>query len=149
MMNGVLAGFALYNMKVRLLGGSAHSVDSDAHAFEAAAGIAFRNACKIAKPVLLEPIMNLVVTTPDEYIGDVTSDLNKRRGQLEKVESGMGVQEIFAKVPLAGMFGYVTALRTITSGRATYNLAFAQYEQIPRDLIEDVLYKIKGYVVNF
>jgi len=150
MQNGILAGFALYNLKVRLTDGQAHPVDSDALSFEAAAGLAFRNACKNARPTLLEPVMKLMVTTPDLYIGDVSSDLNKRRGQVENVVARPnGVQEIHAKVPLAEMFGYVTTLRTITSGRAISNMEFSHYAETPRDIVEDVLYKIKGYVVNF
>ena len=150
MQNGILAGFALYNLKVRLTDGHAHPVDSDALSFEAAAGIAFRNACRNARPTLLEPVMKLVVTTPDLYIGDVSSDLNKRRGQLENVVARPnGVQEIHAKGPLAEFFGYVTTLRTITSGRAISNMEFSHYAETPRDIVEDVLYKIKGYVVNF
>ncbi len=150
MQNGVLAGFTLQNLKVRLIDGSAHSVDSDPLSFEAAAGIAFKEACKNANPILLEPIMKLIVTTPDEYIGDVSSDLNKRRGQLENVAARpKGLQEVHARVPLSEMFGYVTALRTITSGRAISNLEFSHYAELPRELTEDVLYKIKGYVVNF
>jgi elongation factor G len=115
-----------------------------------AAGLAFRNACKKAKPTLLEPIMRLMVATPDTYIGDVSSDLNKRRGHLDNVKSRPdGTQEIYATVPLAEMFGYVTTLRTITSGRAISSLEFSHYAETPRDIVEEVLYKIKGYVVNF
>ena len=149
MMNGVLAGFPLTGLKVQLVDGSAHPVDSDALSFEVAAAQAFRNASKQAKATLLEPIMSLVVNTPDEYVGDVTSDLNKRRGQLENVTSHIGYQVVNAKVPLAEMFGYVTALRTITSGRANSSLEFLEYDEVPRDLVEDILYKIKGYVVNY
>jgi len=150
MLNGVLAGFAMQSLKVRLIDGEYHSVDSDPLSFEVAAGLAFRNACKKAKPALLEPVMRLMVTTPDNYIGDVSSDLNKRRGHVENVKSRPdGTQEIFATVPLVEMFGYVTTLRTITSGRAISNLEFSHYAETPRDIVEEVLYKIKGYVVNF
>jgi elongation factor G len=138
----------MLNMKVRLLGGSAHSVDSDQIAFEAAAASAFRTACKKAGPVLLEPIMKLEVTTPDTYLGDITSDLNKRRGHVENVDTRMGSQVVKAKVPLAEMFGYVTALRTLSSGRATSNLEFSHYAQTPKDVMESVMYKIKGYLVS-
>jgi elongation factor G len=148
MHNGVLAGFPLESLKVRLVDGSTHPVDSDALAFEIAAAQAFKEACKQAGSVLLEPIMKLHVTTPDEYVGDVTGDLNKRRGHLENVSSQLGYQIVKARVPLAEMFGYVTALRTITSGRATSNMEFLKYEPVPRELVEDILYKIKGYVVN-
>jgi len=148
MMNGALAGFALNNLKVVLKDGSTHPVDSDQMAFEIAAKIGFRNACKQAKPTLLEPIMKLEVSTPDEYIGDVSSDLNKRRGHLDDVSSKYGNQVLRAKVPLAEMFGYVTALRSVTSGRATYSLEFSHYAELPHDLLEKVMYKIKGYVVK-
>lgn len=148
MMNGALAGFALNNLKVTLKDGSFHPVDSDQLAFEIAAKLGFRNACKKARLTLLEPIMKLEVSTPDEYIGDVSSDLNKRRGQLEDVTSKYGAQVLRAKVPLAEMFGYVTTLRSITSGRATYSLEFSHFAELPPDLLEKVLYKIKGYVVK-
>ena len=149
MMNGVLAGFQMENLKVRLMDGSQHPVDSDALSFEAAAGIAFREACKKAGPALLEPIMKVVVTTPDEYVGEVSSDLNKRRGHLEGISTVNNLQEIRAKAPLAEMFGYVTTLRTLTSGRGNANLEFSHYAELPKDILEDVLYKVKGYVVNF
>jgi elongation factor G len=148
MMNGALAGFSLNSLKVVLKDGSTHPVDSDQLAFEIAAKLGFRNASKEARPTLLEPIMKLEVSTPDEYIGDVSSDLNKRRGHLEDVSSKYGAQVLRAKVPLAEMFGYVTALRSITSGRATYSLEFSHYAELPLDLLEKVLYKIKGYVVK-
>jgi len=148
MANGVLLGFAMDNLKVRLLDGSYHSVDSDALAFEIAAGKAFKEACKMANPVLLEPVMKLEVVTPDEYVGDITSDLNKRRGQVENVDSRIGYQIIRAKVPLVEMFGYVTVLRTITSGRATSSLEFSHYAITPHDIMENVIYKIKGYLVT-
>lgn len=148
MSNGVLLGFALTSLKVRLLGGSYHSVDSDSIAFEAAAARAFREACKNAGPVLLEPIMKLDVVTPDEYLGDITSDLNKRRGHVTNVESAVGRQQVHGTVPLAEMFGYVTALRTMTSGRATSSLEFSHYAVTPKDIMEAVMLKIKGYLVT-
>ena len=148
MSNGVLMGFPLDSLKVRVLDGSTHSVDSDKLAFEIAASLAFKEACKKANPVLLEPVMKLEVDTPDEYVGDITSDLNRRRGQVEDVVSKMGYQIVKAKVPLAEMFGYVTTLRTITSGRATSSLEFSHYAQTPHDVMENVMYKIKGYLVT-
>jgi len=148
MQNGPLAGFAMYNLKVVLKDGSFHAVDSDQLSFEIAAKIGFRSACAIAKLTLLEPIMKLEVSTPDDYIGDVSSDLNKRRGHLEAVSSKIVTQVLRAKVPLAEMFGYVTSLRSITSGRATYSLEFSHFAELPNDLLEKVLYKIKGYVVK-
>ncbi len=148
MTNGVLLGFPLENLKVRLIDGSFHSVDSDPLAFEIAAGMAFREACKKALPVLLEPIMKLEVDTPDLYVGDVTSDLNKRRGHVFSIDTKMGYQAVKALVPLSEMFGYVTVLRTFTSGRATYSLEFSHYEEAPHDIKENVFYKIKGYLVT-
>ncbi len=149
MMNGVLAGFQMENLMVRLIDGSTHPVDSDAMSFEAAAGMAFREACKKAGPVLLEPIMRVVVTTPDDYVGEVSSDLNKKRGQMEGISTVNNLQEIRAKAPLAEMFGYVTTLRTLTSGRGNANLEFSHYAELPKDILEEVLYKVKGYVVNY
>lgn len=149
MVNGVLAGFQLVSLKVRLIDGNHHSVDSDALSFEVAAGMAFRESCKKAGPVLLEPIMQVVVTTPDQYVGEVSSDLNKRRGQLEGLSTVNRLQEIKARAPLAEMFGYVTTLRTLTSGRGNANLEFLHYAELPREILDDVLYNIKGYVVNY
>ncbi|NQT76450.1 MAG: elongation factor G [Bacteroidetes bacterium] len=149
MVNGVLAGFQMLSLKVRLIDGNHHSVDSDALSFEVAAGLAFRESCKKAGPVLLEPIMKVVVTTPDQYVGEVSSDLNKRRGQLEGLSTINRLQEIKAKAPLAEMFGYVTTLRTLTSGRGNANLEFLHYAELPKEILDDVLYNIKGYVVNY
>ncbi|HPR57144.1 MAG TPA: elongation factor G [Bacteroidales bacterium] len=148
MMNGVLAGFSVFNMKVVLKNGTYHPVDSDPLAFEIAAKLGFRNAARNSKLTLLEPIMRLEVITPDEYIGDLSSDLNRRRGHIEDVNSKYNAQVLRAKVPLAEMFGYVTQLRSITSGRATYNLEFSHYSELPNELLEQVLYKIKGYIVK-
>ncbi len=148
MMNGPLAGFNLYNLKVVVKDGSFHPVDSDQMAFEIAAKVGYRNACKLMKSTLLEPIMKLEVSTPDEYIGDVSSDLNKRRGHLEEVAAKINHQILKAKVPLSEMFGYVTSLRSITSGRALSSLEFSHYAELPNELLEQVLYKIKGYIVK-
>ncbi|MCF8301810.1 MAG: elongation factor G [Bacteroidales bacterium] len=146
MMNGIIVGYPLFNLKATVLDGSTHSVDSDAMAFEIAARQAFRKACNQALPVLLEPIMRLEVVTPEEYVGDVTADLNKRRGMLDDVSSRIGAQVVKGKVPLAEMFGYVTHLRSITSGRATSNLEFSHYAQTPPEVQNEVVYKIKGYI---
>lgn len=148
MQNGILLGFPVYSMKVRLLDGAHHSVDSDELAFEIAANIAFKEACKKAGPVLLEPVMKIGINTPDTYVGDITADLNKRRGQVEDVESLVNQQIIRGKVPLAEMFGYVTHLRTLSSGRATSNMEFSHFEVAPREITEKVIYRIKGYLVN-
>lgn len=148
MSNGALAGFPVENIKIRLIDGSFHSVDSDAFSFEIAARIAFREACAKSKPILLEPIMKLEIETPDEYLGDVLGDLNRRRGNTENVTSKMGLQIIKAKVPLAEMFGYVTDLRTISSGRATSTMEFSHYVETPRNIMEDVLYRLRGMIIN-
>lgn len=144
MRNGPLAGFTIENLKVELIDGSFHAVDSDSLSFEIAAKQAFRKASAMAKPVLLEPIMSLEVVTPEDYMGDVISDLNRRRGQVEGMESRAGARVIKAKVPLAEQFGYVTVLRTISSGRATSTMEFSHYAEVPANIAKDVLEKIKG-----
>jgi elongation factor G len=144
--NGPIIGFPIESIKVRLLDGSYHSVDSDALAFQVAAGIAFREASRKAKAVLMEPVMRFEIITPNEYMGEVTSDLHKRRGQVEHVDSRIGNAVIHGKVPLAEMFGYVTTLRSITSGRATSMLEFSHYAPTPKEVMDEVLFKIRGYV---
>ena len=146
MMNGPLVGFPMESIRVRLLDGSCHSVDSDALSFEVAAGLAFREACKQAKLALLEPIMRFEVVTPIEYMGEVTGDLTKRRGHVEEVDARIGNQVIHGKVPLAEMFGYVTTLRSLTSGRATSMLEFSHYQPAPLEVKNEVLFKLRGYV---
>jgi elongation factor G len=147
MKNGVLAGYALDKLKVVLVDGSYHTVDSDQLSFELAAKFAFKNACEKASPVLQEPIMKLEVVTPEESMGDVISDLNKRRGQVEGMESSRsGARIVKAKVPLAEMFGYVTSLRTITSGRATSAMTFSHYEVVSPSIARQVLTEVKGRV---
>ncbi|MCK4751072.1 MAG: elongation factor G, partial [Bacteroidales bacterium] len=144
MKNGPLAGFPLDGLKVTLLDGSSHSVDSDQLSFELAAKRGFRNAAKQAGPVLMEPIMAAEVVTPEEYMGDIISDFNRRRGQVEGMESKAGARIIKAKVPLAEKFGYVTVLRTLSSGRATSTMEFSHYEEIPREISKKLLEKIQG-----
>jgi len=146
MKNGVLAGFPIDSMKVRLFDGSFHAVDSDQLSFEIAAKTAFRHVSSAAGAVLLEPIMKLEVVTPEENMGDIMGDLNRRRGQMEGVDEKGGSQVIKAKVPLSEMFGYVTSLRTISSGRASSTMEFSHYEQVPKNIAEDVLAKLKGAV---
>jgi elongation factor G len=148
MSNGVLLGFPVESLKARLLDGSYHSVDSDELSFKIAASISFKEACKNANPVLLEPIMKLEVDTPDAYLGDISGDLNKRRGTVENVDTKVGYQVIKAKVPMAEMFGYVTTLRSLSSGRATSSLEFSHYAEAPRDVMESIMYRIKGYLVS-
>ncbi|MCQ2229447.1 MAG: elongation factor G [Bacteroidales bacterium] len=144
MKNGVLAGYEVESMKVVLLDGSFHPVDSDALSFELAARQAFKEATAKAQPVLLEPIMKVEVVTPDEYMGDIIGDLNKRRGQIEGQEHKNGALIIKAKVPLAELFGYVTILRTISSGRATQSMEFLEYAEVPRQIAKEVLKEVKG-----
>jgi elongation factor G len=148
MLNGILAGFPLMSLKVRLLDGATHPVDSDALSFEIAAAQAFRNASRLARTSLLEPIMKLTITTPEEYVGDVASDINKRRGNIEDVSALLGFQMVYAKAPLSELFGYVTALRTVSSGRASGNMEFSHYQEVPKELVDEILYKIKGYVIK-
>ena len=140
MLNGKY-GFALESLHVILLDGSTHSVDSDALSFEICAKIAFREAIRNANVCILEPIMKVEVVTPDEYMGSVSADLNRRRAVVEQVEAKIGFQVIRAYVPLAEMFGYVTGLRSISSGRATYSMEFMRYARVPADIEKDILQK--------
>jgi len=146
MENGVLAGYPLESMRVRLFDGSFHPVDSDQLSFEMAAKMGFKAAARKAKSVLLEPIMKVEVVTPDEYLGDVTGDLNRRRALLEDITAKVGFQVVKAKVPLSEMFGYVTTLRTLSSGRATSTMEFHNYQQTPASIAEEVINKVKGII---
>ncbi|MDR0763709.1 MAG: elongation factor G [Bacteroidales bacterium] len=140
--NGVLAGFPIESLKVRIIDGSFHPVDSDALSFELCAKIGFREAAKKAKSILLEPVMSVEVETPDSYVGDVSGDLNRRRGIMEGVEAKMGGQTIRAKVPLAEMFGYVTALRTMSSGRASSTMEYAYHSEAPASITAEVIKQV-------
>lgn len=144
MTNGILAGYPLETLKVRLIDGSYHNVDSDSLSFEICAKTAYREALPSCKPVILEPIMKVEVITPEANMGDVVGDLNKRRGQIEGMDSKAGSQVVKAKVPLSEMFGYVTALRTITSGRATSTMEFSHFAEAPRNISDEVIAKAKG-----
>ena len=145
MANGVLAGYEVPSLKVTVLDGSYHPVDSDQLSFEICARMAFRHACPKAHPVLLEPIMNLEVVTPEEYMGDIVGDLNRRRGQINAMDStANGARIIKAFVPLAEQFGYVTVLRTLSSGRATSTMSFDHYSEVPANLAKDIVEK-SGY----
>ena len=144
MQNGVLAGYSVDNMKVRLIDGSFHAVDSDQLSFEMVAKVGFKIAARMAKSVLLEPVMKVEVVTPEDYLGDVTGDLNKRRAILEDVTAKVGYQVIRAKVPLSEMFGYVTSLRSLTSGRATSTMEFDSFKEAPSFISDEVIKKIKG-----
>tara|TARA_B100001540_G_scaffold314948_1_gene340982 strand:+ start:1131 stop:3230 length:2100 start_codon:yes stop_codon:yes gene_type:complete len=144
MANGVLAGFPINSMKVRLYDGSFHDVDSDQLSFELCAQIAFKESAKQANPKILEPIMKLTVITPEENMGDVIGDLNRRRGQVEGMDDKGGAKVVNAKVPLSEMFGYITDLRTITSGRATSTMEFFSFVEAPKNISDEVIKKIKG-----
>ncbi len=147
MKNGVLAGYPVEQLKVTVISGSFHPVDSDQLSFELCAQQAFKKACAQAGPVLMEPIMKVEVVTPEESMGDVIGDMNKRRGQVEGMEtSRSGARIVKATAPLAEMFGYVTALRTITSGRATSTMSFSHYAQVSHSIAEKVLTEVKGNV---
>jgi len=147
MKNGVLAGYPVDQLKVTVIDGSFHPVDSDQLSFEICAQMAFKNACAKAKPVLMEPIMKLEVVTPEESMGDVIGDLNKRRGQVEGMDTAHnGARIVKAKVPLSEMFGYVTALRTITSGRATSSMEFSHYAPVSSSIAKAVLTEVGGRV---
>jgi elongation factor G len=144
MKNGPLAGFPVDSMKVRLFHGSFHDVDSDSFSFEMAARLGFRNSAKSAGARLLEPVMALEILTPDEYTGPLTGDLNRRRGVMKGMDTKQGSQVIKASVPLSELFGYVTDLRTISSGRATANLTFSHYDFVPQSLADEIIKKEKG-----
>ena len=144
MNNGPLAGFSVDSLKVTLIDGSYHAVDSDQLSFEVCAKQAFKAAASKAKPILMEPIMDAEVVTPEEYMGDIISDFNKRRGNVEAMEEKAGARIVKAKVPLSEKFGYVTVLRTISSGRATSTMEFSHYAEVPNGIALEVLEKVKG-----
>ena len=144
--NGVLAGYPMESLKVTLYDGSFHNVDSDQLSFEVAAKAAFRHALPKCKPVLLEPIMKIEVVTPEENMGDIVGDLNRRRGQVEGMDDRGGAKAIKGKVPLSEMFGYVTSLRTLSSGRASSTMEFSHYAEAPANVTEAVLAKVRGKV---
>ncbi len=146
MTTGVLASYPVDNLKIRVIDGSFHAVDSDSMSFELCAKSGFRESARKAKPVLLEPIMKVEVVTPDQYMGDVTGDLNRRRGMMEGMDSRGNMQVIKAKVPLSEMFGYVTQLRSLSSGRATSTMEFSHYAPAPTNIAEEVIAKQKGKV---
>ncbi|KPQ16862.1 MAG: elongation factor G FusA, partial [Algoriphagus marincola HL-49] len=144
MKNGPLAGYPIESMKVRLFHGSFHDVDSDALSFELAARLGFKEAAKKCKPQLLEPIMSVDVVTPDEYTGPITGDLNRRRGLMKGMDTKGTSTVVKASVPLSELFGYITDLRTISSGRATASLTFSHYEPVPNNIAESVIANVKG-----
>ncbi|MDD2318703.1 MAG: elongation factor G [Geobacteraceae bacterium] len=144
MENGVLAGYPVVDLKVSLVDGSYHDVDSSEMAFKIAGSMGFKDGCSKAAPVLLEPIMSVEVVVPEEHMGDVIGDLNSRRGRILGMESRAGAQVITSMVPLATMFGYATDLRSATQGRATYTMTFHHYEQVPKSVAEEIVAKVKG-----
>ena len=146
MKNGILAGFPVEAMKVELTDGSFHAVDSDSLSFEMAAKMAYRTALKNCKPILLEPIMKLEVICPEENMGDIVGDLNRRRGMMKGMDDKAGGKVVKADVPLSEMFGYVTQLRTLSSGRATSSMEFSHYSEAPKNVAEEVIAKINGKV---
>jgi elongation factor G len=145
--NGVLGGYPVMNVKVTVTDGSMHSVDSDYLAFEICAGIAFREALRKASCILLEPVMKLHVFTPAEYVGDISSDITRRRGMVGGIDAQAHLQVINAQVPLATMFGYVTELRSMSSGRATSTLEFSHYSATPMDVAKEVIFRTKGIII--
>ncbi len=146
MSNGVLAGYPLDSLKVELKDGSFHAVDSDSLSFEVCAKMAYRHALPNARPVLMEPIMKLEVITPEENMGDVVADLNRRRGQMQGMDDRAGAKVVKAIVPLSEMFGYVTQLRTISSGRATSSMEFSHFAEAPKNVAEEVIAKTNGKI---
>ena len=144
MKNGPLAGFEVDSMKVTLKDGSFHPVDSDSLSFELAARLAFKTSAKAAKAVIMEPIMKLEVITPEENMGDIVGDLNRRRGQVSSMDDRAGAKVVKGEVPLSEMFGYVTSLRTLSSGRATSTMEFSHYDQTPTNISETVISEVKG-----
>jgi len=141
---GVLAGYPMVDLTVGLTDGSYHDVDSSEMAFKIAASMGFKEACRRAKPVLLEPVMDVEVVCPEEYMGAVVGDLNSRRGRIASMEARAGAQVIRAHVPLGQMFGYATDVRSMTQGRATYTMQFARYEEVPRPIAEEIMAKVAG-----
>ncbi|MBI2817731.1 MAG: elongation factor G [Acidobacteria bacterium] len=148
MEGGVLAGYEMVDIRATLVYGSYHEVDSSEMAFKIAASICFKEACRRAKPVLLEPVMSVEVVVPEEYMGDVIGDLSSRRGHIESMDARAGSQIIKASVPLAQMFGYATELRSRTQGRGTYTMHFARYEETPKDVSEEIIARVQGREVS-
>ncbi|MFI3263022.1 MAG: elongation factor G, partial [Rikenellaceae bacterium] len=146
MPNGPLAGYPIDAMKVTLMDGSFHPVDSDQLSFEICARNGFRQAAKLASPVIMEPLMSVEVVTPEENMGDIIGDLNKRRGQVSGMESKGNARVVKAKVPLSEMFGYVTVLRTISSGRATSSMEFSNFSEVPNNVAKDIIEKSSGRI---
>jgi elongation factor G len=145
MENGILAGYPMVNIKVILYDGSFHEVDSSELAFKIAASMAFQDGARRALPKLLEPMMEVEVVVPEEYMGDVIGDLNARRGNISGIHPRKDAQVISVMVPLSEMFGYATKLRSITQGRAVFSMEFSRYEEVPENLSEKILSRVRGY----
>ena len=143
--SGILAGYPVVDLKVELVNGSHHPVDSSELAFKVAASMAFKDALRKAKPVLLEPIMRMEITVPENYVGDVISDINSRRGRIENIESKAGRQSVTVQVPLVETFGYATDLRSLTQGRATYHMDFFKYAEVPSGISQEIIARAKGH----
>ena len=141
---GILAGYPVVDIKISLTDGSYHEVDSSEMAFKIAGSMGFKGAVRKARPVLLEPVMDVEVVVPEEYMGAVVGDLNSRRGRIVSMEARAGAQVIRANVPLGQMFGYATDVRSMTQGRATYTMQFARYEEVPRAIAEEIVAKVAG-----
>jgi elongation factor G len=141
---GILAGYPVVDVKAMLYDGSYHEVDSSEMAFKIAGSMAFKEAAKNAKPVLLEPIMIIEIVTPEEYMGDVIGDLNARRGRVQNIERRGNVQVIKSQAPLAEMFGYATGLRSKTQGRATFTMQFSHYDEVPKGVSEGIIAVVRG-----
>jgi elongation factor G len=148
MQSGVLAGYEVKDVKVTLVDGSYHEVDSSEIAFKIAGSMAFKDGCRKASPALLEPVMKVEVVLPEEYMGDIIGDLNSRRGRIEGMEARQGAQIIKALVPLSSMFGYATDMRSRTQGRATYTMHFAHYEEVPKNISDEIIAKAQGREVE-
>ncbi len=144
MLTGTLAGYPVVDAKVTLYDGSYHDVDSSEMAFKIAGSMAFKEACKSAGQILLEPVMSVEVIVPEQFMGDVIGDLNSRRGRIMGMDTRGGFQIVSAKVPLANMFGYSTDLRSKTQGRASYTMEFAHYEQVPNSVLEVITAKVQA-----
>jgi elongation factor G len=143
---GILAGYSMRDIRVVLTDGSFHAVDSSEVAFKIAGSMAFREACRKAGLVLLEPVMHVEVTAPDEYVGDLIGDLNARRGKIQSMEPRQGFQVIRVRVPMSEMFGYATDVRSATQGRGNYSMHFYRYEEVPKIIGEEVVAKISGTI---
>ena len=145
--NGVIAGYPIEDIRVELIFGSYHDVDSSEMAFKIAGSMAIQDACKKAAPKLMEPIMEVEVVTPDEYLGDVMGDISSRRGKIDGMSQRNEAQVIKANVPLSNMFGYVTDLRSITQGRAVFHMQFSHYYQVPSSVENEIMEKVHGKAI--